>query len=152
MLMPDAMPNRLTRKLAMSELLKMMCFGANGSLASFISTRLNRMKKTQKPPKERTVRLSAQEELLPLSSPNKRKKTVRTRVMAPPKSTRISLVERSEESVLGRWRASETDTIARTTTGTWEKNALGKGLVSEGIFKGRYNKPSPADGISKKST
>ena len=86
----------------MRESLMMMRFGVNGSLASFNSMKPNRIKQTAKTPKERVVSLSAQEMLPPLSSASKRKKTARMRVTAPPKSTRLSLERKSEDSLSGR--------------------------------------------------
>ena len=80
----------------------MMRIGVIGSLASFDSIMLNRMKQMVKAPKENIVSWSAQEILPPLSSPNNNIKTVRTRVTAPPKSTRLSLAKKSEYSALGR--------------------------------------------------
>lgn len=99
-------------------------FGANGSVAQDISKNMNRTAKIPKAMSEPIVKESDQDMFPPLSRPNIKKKTVRTRVIAPPISIRLMLAEKLDLLVSGRWRVSATEAIANMQIGTCIKNAL----------------------------
>lgn len=97
-----AIPKKFTRYAAMSDLLTMIRLGANGSVAHSISTAANAANDMPKAIKDTTVSLSLHATFPPRSSPKRRKKMERTRVTAPPKSTRLILALKSEVDVCGK--------------------------------------------------
>ena len=102
----------------------MILLGANGSLASVISTVQKRTKNTANATREPIVKLSDQEIFPPLSRPKRRKKVEETRVSAPKKSTRLNLTQRSASGAFGRLRANATTKMAMIATGTCSRNVL----------------------------
>jgi hypothetical protein len=82
----DAMSNKLTRKQGNKSRLRMRWPGANGCLATLISTKRNKAKKTGVRLSETMVMRLDHPRFGPESSPIKREMTAKTRVKAPRKS------------------------------------------------------------------
>ena len=118
------MAKKLVRKQARREKLVIILLGANGSVATDTSKKVNRMAEIPKAMSELIVKGSDQEMFPPLSRPNSRKKTVKTSIIAPPISIRLMLAGKSDLLVAGRWRVSATEAIANRQIGTCIKNAL----------------------------
>ena len=124
MVMAVPIPKKLTRYDANNVRFMMILLGANGSLASKISTVQKKMKSTAKAMREPIVTLSDQEIFPPLSRPKRRQNIEETRVSAPRKSTRLNLAQTSSSDALGSWRANATVVIAMMVAGTWSRNDL----------------------------
>ena len=101
-----------------------MRLGANGSAATFSSTKMKIAKRGKETQSEATVIGAFQDSLLPRSRPTRSVMTAQRSTAAPRKSTRFSLVFQSKLSALGNLRANETTTNARAQRGTCPKKAL----------------------------
>lgn len=92
--------------------------GANGSLATFISTKTKSTNKGNEALIETMVIVALQETLLPRSKARRRKKTALMSTAAPRKSIRASFFLQSTSSCLGKCMAKKTVTNATAHSGT----------------------------------
>ena len=99
--------------------------GANGSVASRCSMKINMTKSGNDKDRDAMVIGAFHATLLPRSSPSSRAKTAEISTVAPQKSTRPSLVVQSEFSIFGSFKTKATAKKATAQRGACARKALG---------------------------